>query len=404
MNVLQPTTRKERFEVLDALRGFALFGILLANLYSFFGYNTLTSEQIVALPTADRGVLFFIDWFIEGKFYGLFSILFGLGFGLQAARMAETPGYFRSYWYRRMFVLLAFGLIHMVCIWNGDILTLYALLGMLLPLFMNLTDRTLIRWIVVLLAAPIVIFFVTYVTSESAFWGSLSRYSAELKTDLGYGGRSLLEMRTSDSAREVFFVNALSVIPRPMSYLLSGRYPQVLGLFLIGVYLSRRLPVIAAGPVPLNRRTIAAFVVGLLCSLAYAWTKGATGSYYSLTPIGAVQAVVLHVGAPLLSLGIGWLFVTAWHRASESGAFRHLATLGRMALTNYLFQTSVSVLLFFGYGFGLMRELPFSVLPFFALGILLCQWLLSYYWLRTRPQGPLESVWKRLAYVKRRAV
>ena len=399
---MQPTIAKERYEVLDALRGFALFGILLANLYSFFGYNTLTPEEIVNLPTADRGVLFFIDWFIEGKFYGLFSILFGVGFGLQAARMANEPGYFRSYWYRRMFVLLAIGLIHMVFIWNGDILTLYALLGMLLPLFVNLSDRVLIRWIVCLLAAPIAIFFVTYFTSESAFWGSLSRYSAELKIDLGFGDRSLLEMRTSDSAREVFFVNALSVVPRPMSYLLSGRYPQVLGLFLIGLVIARQLPAIATRRIPLSRTAVAAFLIGLLCSLAYAWTKAATGSYYSLTPTGAVQAVVLHVGAPPLSLGIGWVFLTAWHRASESGVFRHLATLGRMALTNYLFQTSVSVALFFGYGLSLMSKLPFSALPLFAFAILLCQWLLSHYWLRTRPQGPLETVWKRLAYVKRR--
>ena len=403
VSTLQPTTTRERYEVLDALRGFALFGILMANLYSFFGYNTLAPEQIISLPLADRGVLFFIDWFIEGKFFGLFSILFGVGFGLQAARMAGTAGYFRSYWYRRMIVLLTIGLIHMVFVWIGDILTLYAFLGMFLPFFLNVSDRALLRWIVCLLAAPIVIFFVTYATSESAFWGSLSRYSAQLKVELGFGDLSLLEMRTSDSAREVFFANALGVIPRPMSYLLSGRYMQVFGLFLIGLLLSRRLPGIVASRIPLTRTMSVAFLIGLVCSLAYAWTKAATGSYYSLTPMGAVQAVVLHVGAPPLSLAIGWVFLTLWHRASESAAFGRLATLGRMALSNYLFQTTVSVALFFGYGLGLMGELPYSVLPLFAFGILFCQWLFSHYWLRTHAQGPLETLWKRLAYVKQRA-
>ena len=399
MNVLQPTTRNERFEVLDALRGFALFGILLANLVSFFGYSTLTSEEIVALPISDRGVLFFIDWFVEGKFYGLFSILFGVGFGLQAVRMGQAPNDFRAYWYRRMFVLLAFGLVHMVCIWNGDILTLYALLGMLLPLFMNLSDRALIRWIVCLLAAPLVVYAVTYVTSESSLWGVLSRFSAELKAELGYGGRSQLEMRTSDSMREVFTVNVLNVIPRPMSYFVSGRYPQVLGLFLCGMYIARHLPAVVKGRVSLNGAAIAAFVTGLLCAFAYAWIKGTTGTYYALTPVGAVQAAVYHIGAPLLSLGIAWAFVTAWSKASASGVFVHLATLGRMALTNYLFQTSVSVALFFGYGLGLMAKLPFSFLPLFAFGILFCQWLLSHSWLQRHRQGPLESIWKRLAYV-----
>lgn len=401
--MIQPTRAAERYEVLDALRGFALFGILMANLYSFFGYNTLTPDEIVALPLADLGVLFFIDWFIEGKFFSLFSILFGIGFGLQAARMAATPGYFRSYWYCRMFVLLTIGLVHMVFVWIGDILTLYALLGMLLPLFMNVSDRALIRWILCLLAAPIVIFFVTYATSESAFWWTLSRYSAQLKADLGFGDLSLLEMTTSDSAREVFFANALGVIPRPMSYLLSGRYPQVFALFLIGLVFARRLPGIVTDRIPLNKAMIVTFGIGLTCSFAYAWTKAVSGSYYSLTPMGAVQATVLHIGAPPLSLAIGWMFLALWHRASDSTVFKKLATLGRMALTNYLLQTTVSVLLFSGYGLGLMGKLPYSVLPLFALGILFSQWLFSHYWLRSHPQGPLEVIWKRLAYVKQGA-
>ncbi|MEL7449996.1 MAG: DUF418 domain-containing protein [Pseudomonadota bacterium] len=397
---LQPTVPQERYEVLDALRGFALFGILLANLYSFFGYNALSPEQIVSLPLPDRGVLFFIDWFIESKFFGLFSILFGIGFGLQAARMADKPAYFRSYWYRRMFILLAIGLVHMVCIWNGDILTLYSLLGMLLPLFLHQSDRALLRWIVFLLAMPVVMFFLHWSTEESSFWGLLSRYSLELKAQLGFGDLSLLEMRTSASAREVFLINTLSSIPRPMSYLLTGRYPQVFGLFLIGLLLSRQLPGLVKDRIVLTPLMVSAFTVGLACSFAYAWTKATTGSYYSLTPAGAIQATVLHVGAPLLSLGIGWAFLTVWH-AAASGLFRHLATLGRMALTNYLLQTSVSVLLFFGYGLGLMGTLPYAVLPLFAVGILLSQWAFSVLWLRHFRQGPLELVWKHLAYVKR---
>ena len=400
MSQVQPTTVKERYEVLDALRGFALFGILVANLYRFFGYYTLKSYEIISLPLADRGVLFFIDWFLEGKFFSLFSILFGIGFGLQAARMELAPSYFRTYWYRRMVILITIGLIHMVFVWVGDILTLYALLGLFLPFFLNLSDRALIRWIVFLLSTPIIIFFINYATGDSPFWGSLSRLSADLRIQLGFGDLSVLEMRTSDSPREVFYANALFVIPRPMSYLLSGRYTQVFALFLIGLLLSRRLPGLVTERIPLTRTMALGFLVGLLCSLTYAWTKAASGSFYALTPTGAIQAVALHVGAPLLSLGIGWAFLTAWHSASESGFFRHLATLGRMALTNYVFQTTVSVFLFFGYGFGLMGKLPYSLLPVFAVGILMAQWLLSHFWLRAHAQGPLETVWKRLAYVK----
>ena len=394
-----PTTRNERYEVLDALRGFALFGILMANLYSFFGYGGLTPEEIIALPTADQSVLFFIDWFIEGKFYGLFSILFGIGFGLQAQRMADRPHYFLSYWYRRMIVLVTIGLMHMVFIWIGDILTLYALLGMLLPLFLKLSDRALLRWIVCLLIAPIAMFFLVYASGDSPFWSSLTRLSAELQANLGYGDVRRFDMSISENPADVFWANALSVIPRPMSYLLSGRYPQVLGLFLIGLLFSRKLPGLVENRIKLSPAMIAAFVTGLICSFAYGWTKAVSGSYYSLTTIGAIQAIVLHVGAPLLSLGIGWAFLSAWQSQHYAGIFSQLATLGRMALSNYLFQTSLAVFLFYGYGFGLMGKLPFALLPLFAIGILAAQWLISCAWLKRHAQGPLEALWKRLAYV-----
>ncbi len=80
MASIGPTLGAERLQVVDALRGFALFGILLANLYSFMGYNTYTPAKVMDLSMGDRGVLFFIDWFVEGKFYSIFSILFGVGF------------------------------------------------------------------------------------------------------------------------------------------------------------------------------------------------------------------------------------------------------------------------------------------------------------------------------------
>jgi len=400
---MRPTTSAERLEVLDALRGFALFGILFANLVSFFGYATLTQSEIVSLPGSDRFVLFLIDWLIEGKFYSIFSILFGIGFGLQAGRMCQSSTVFMAYWYRRMCGLFAFGLLHMVVIWHGDILTLYSLLGMLLPLFLSVSDRALVRWILCLLAAPLAIYAVTYVTSSAEIWGALSELARTLKANLGYGDRTLLEMRTSASTLEVLVVNLTKVIPRPMSYFLSGRYFQVLGLFLLGLYLSRTwLSRIGAGDIPASRSVAGFLVVGLICSFVYAWIKGAIGTPYALNEIGALQAVSYHVGAPSLALGIGWVFIRLWRGNDGSGVFRCFATLGRMALTNYLFQTSLCTLIFFGYGLGWMGRFPFYTVPMVAGLIVLAQWSLSRIWLRHRTQGPLESIWKKLSYGRRK--
>ncbi|MEL6533959.1 MAG: DUF418 domain-containing protein [Bacteroidota bacterium] len=399
MTSIQPTTGQERLEVLDALRGFALFGILLANLYSFMGYNTLTSEEVIGLPFGDRGVLFFIDWFVEGKFYGIFSILFGVGFALQAERFRNSGAKFTAFWFRRMLVLCVIGLCHMYFVWNGDILTLYSLLGMLLPLFLPLSNRTLLRWVGLLLVIPLFIHGLIYLTPEAPFWGSMRRISQGLQSDWGLADRSLLEMRTSVSAREVMLVNILYAIPRAMSYLLSGRYFQVLGLFLIGMLVARVwLPRIRHRDISVPKSAVILGIVGLVFSLAYAITKRVMGTPWELSEIGLMQALVYHVGSPSLALGIAMWLLSVWASGRAGWWFRNLAILGRMALTNYIFQNVTAVLLFFGYGLALMAVVPFVYLPLFAIGVLTAQWAFSRVWLSRFKQGPLETIWRKLSY------
>ncbi|MEM8487100.1 MAG: DUF418 domain-containing protein [Bacteroidota bacterium] len=401
MSGIKPTTGTERLVVLDALRGFALFGILFANLYSFMGFNTISPTERMMLPVGDRGMLFFIDWFIEGKFYGIFSILFGVGFALQAERFRARSANFFSYWYRRMVVLCCIGLMHMFLIWNGDILTLYAVLGMFLPLFLNLSDRALLRWILVLLSIPLVIHGILYFTYDAPFWGVMSRLSADLQGQWGYADRTLFEMRTSDAPVHVFLINVLKAIPRPMSYLLSGRYFQVLGLFLIGLLLARHwLPKLRNNDIAVPRAAVWIGGLGLVAGFGYAWTKFTTGSYFGVDPVGLLQGLTNHIGSTSLALGIAMLFVYTWASGRASIVFRNLALLGRMALTNYIFQNIIAVLLFFGYGLGLMNKVPYAFIPLVAFGILAAQWAFSRAWLRRFKQGPLEFIWRKLSYRK----
>ncbi len=399
MNTIKPTAGSERLIAIDALRGFALFGILLANLYSFIGYNTYTVDEIVSLPLLDKAVLFFIDWFVEGKFYGIFSMLFGVGFALQAERFKTKKANFTTYWFRRMVVLCSFGLLHMYCIWNGDILTLYSLLGMLLPLFLKHSSKALLRWIIVLLILPLLMHTVLYFTPEAPFWGSLNRISMNLKAQWGFGDLTLLEMRTSDDALEVFSVNVLYAIPRAMSYLMFGRYFHVMGLFLIGLLLARHwLPKIRSKDISVPRIVIWFGIIGLVTHFGYALMKASFGWPSGFSGEGFILGVVYHVGATAFALVICMLFIHLWASGRAKSLFQNLAILGRMALSNYIFQNVTAILLFFGYGFGLMREVPFSSLPFFAFGILTVQWLFSKIWLGRYQRGPLEFIWRRLTY------
>ena len=154
---MAPVKASERHVILDALRGFALLGICFANFPEFSLYTFQKPEITEAMPTAeiDKVIRFLQYLFVDGKFYTIFSLLFGIGFSIIISNAAKkgTDG-FRIF-YRRMIVLATIGFLHLMFIWSGDILLLYALLGMLLPLFRHVSDRVLLGTSAVLLLLPI---------------------------------------------------------------------------------------------------------------------------------------------------------------------------------------------------------------------------------------------------------
>lgn len=395
----KPTAREDRIAVLDVLRGFALIGILLANLVSFVGYYELSFNAIRALPIVDRSLLFLIDWLVEGKFYALFSMLFGVGFHLQCERARRHGNIFLPIWYRRMLVLLVIGLLHMYLIWYGDILALYALLGLTLPFIAPLSSPALVRMIGVLLVMPLALHALQVLTAGQPFWNVASSAAAQLKDKLGFGDHSSLQMLTSSDAREVLAANVLGALQRPMSYLRSGRYFQVLGFFLLGLWLARSfLPLLRDGsPLPDRGWKICA-VIGLGTNFPYAWIKYLTGTPFSADAIGLFQGLVYHIGSVTLALAYAGALAKAWQQRRLRAGFTRLATLGRMALSCYLSQNLINVLLFYGYGLSLIGQVPFALIPVIAMLILLTQWLLCRWWLQRFEQGPLEYCWRRLTY------
>ena len=182
-----PVKTSERHVILDALRGFALLGICLANFPEFSLYTFQKPRITEAMPTAeiDQVVRFLQYLFVDGKFYTIFSLLFGIGFSIIISNAAKkgTDG-FRIF-YRRMIVLATIGFLHLMFIWSGDILLLYALLGMLLPLFRHVSDRVLLGTSAVLLLLPIPIDWLagTPALPGASSTGSLSMYLMNLGGD-----------------------------------------------------------------------------------------------------------------------------------------------------------------------------------------------------------------------------
>src|SRR5688572_11682497 len=160
---ISPISLPERIEILDVLRGLAICVILIGNMQWFSGYGFMPAALAAEAPLADRITHFLVHFFIEGKFYSIFSFLFGFGFALQMARAEERGDRSASLFKRRLFWLLVIGLLHAYLLWAGDVLSIYALVGFVLLLFRRKTDGALLKWACALLAIPILTYTLLYI-------------------------------------------------------------------------------------------------------------------------------------------------------------------------------------------------------------------------------------------------
>lgn len=378
----------ERIELLDALRGFALFGILLANILYWSGWSFLKSADAIALAGQQQAAAqhFFHYFFIDGKFYTLFSLLFGIGFSLQLSRLERRGADGVRIYRRRLLALLAIGLVHMIFIWDGDILTLYALLGLTLPLFRPLRDRTLLVLAALLILVPLAgapMFDMLGWRPHLYFYGmgdDIARRLGGTPDDLvGWLGRE---------DPQAFFAWIMGGSPyRPGTLLESWRIPKVLGIMLLGLVLGRWL---VEGRLIENRRL-------LWLTLAGGLAVGVPANWLYATGEGMGQASAAStVGTVPLALAYAAGFVLLWPRAKFLLGL--LAAPGRMALTNYLMHSLLGIVIFYGIGFGLVGEL--SPLGFYgiAIAIFAGQILLSRLWLARFEQGPMERLWRVMTY------
>ena len=150
--VQTPIVPSSRFVLVDIVRGFSLFGVLLANMVWTTQWFALTSAQRTSLPTLelDKALNFLTFFLIDFKFYTLFAMLFGLGFAMQLSRTSKTGRSFLPVYVRRLSILFFIGIGHAFLIWFGDILHLYAIVGFVLILFHKLSDKAILRWAVCL--------------------------------------------------------------------------------------------------------------------------------------------------------------------------------------------------------------------------------------------------------------
>jgi uncharacterized protein len=399
-----PIRPGERVGMVDALRGFALFGVLLINLSDFSLIWAVPDAEKAALPTAtwDQTTQFLRDFLGLGKFYSLFSLLFGLGFAIQMTHAQERAADFLPTFRRRLRILAIIGLVHLTLLWWGDILLLYALLGFVLIAFRGASDRTLLVTAAALLVSPILIDFTIMLSGGRLDPGApflwLSEAMFERWFGIADGEAAIFDLVLDGGVIGLLQWNLPGPFYRIADLLSTSRLPKVFGMFLIGLWLGRRQlfrNVDAHRPL-LRRVLVWGLALGLPANLALAYLIA--GDAERFTPPALLQTTAYALGVAPLALAYAAGFALLWQRPRWAGRLAILAPVGRMALTNYLLQTLTGIGLFFGIGLGLGGKVSMVFLPLVALGIFLLQIGFSGIWLRWFRFGPMEWLWRSLTY------
>jgi uncharacterized protein len=387
-----PTDPRARIRSVDAVRGFALFGVLLVNMYNFGAYSTEWTGMV------DRIAFTAMHSVFETKSWRLFSFLFGFGFALQMLKAETQAAGSLWFYFRRLVILFVIGMAHAL-FYDGDFLMQYAALGLILVAFRKVRKRALLALALVLLAAFPVGNMIVSLSDDEPFAQSEETQSlAERREGHPYLG----------SLADVFEANAPVIPPRIWSNLHSPESSlAVFAMFLLGLYVGRsRILHDVPQHLPLIRKV---FGWGVGIGVTGATAEWLLGQYFGYAVFSENTAsseiqflgdILFAYGSTALALGYAAGIVLLAQGQNWMPVVRSLENLGKLALTVYLSGTVMFTMLFYGYGFGQIFLIgpagttAYAIL-FFTIQVVFCAW-----WLRRFRFGPMEWVWRSLTYRK----
>ena len=407
-----PIAPSERIEIVDVLRGFAILGILVVNMYWFANPLLLAFSEVEPWDgPVDRMVRWGIAFFCEGKFYTLFSLLFGFGMYMQMMRAQARGAPFVPRFARRLCILLLIGLAHVALLWPGDILIAYALVGFALLLFRNCSPRTLLIWSALALVS------LTVVAAALTCFVLLARAAGLVGLSPGTGAAAPVDAETSGilfrwamDAYKVYGEGSVAQILRQrlFDYMITFfaaiifSFPMFLGLFLLGVYTGRRglLENLASQTGFFRRLLVWGLVFGVPAS-AYGVVAAELVGFDDLTWPFVAWVFTGTVGPLGMTCAYAAGLVLLFQRESGRRFLQPLASVGRMALTNYLLQSLICTSLCYNYGLGLYGDISPAAGVALTFAIFAVQIVLSNWWLRWYRFGPVEWLWRSLTYGRR---
>lgn len=393
-----PHPPEDRLHLMDALRGFALLGILLMNIEFFNRSVHDFMAGIDTTPGAPGVAAWIVYVFVQGKFWVLFSLLFGMGFALMQDRLEGTGRPFSRLYFRRTLALMAFGLLHIVLLWPGDILFAYGITALMLMAFLQ------VRGVAVLITGLGLYFGVSALWVLLGWAMGLMPEEARVEMAAGMGDPVALAAESNriyatGSYLEISLHRAQEYFGVMLQTVLMFQVPMALGVFLLGAWLLR------TGRIQ-NARAHLRFwrlslLLGAVVGAVFIGLSLSVGLSFDLkTGMGdaLLAAGLMSLGSLPLSMAYLATFVLLFQTGLGARVLGLVAPAGRMALTHYLLQSLVCSLLFYGYGLGWYGQVDRWGQVQIALLIFAVQLVLSPLWLRHFRYGPLEWFWRGLTY------
>ncbi len=396
-----------RYESLDAIRGVAVMGILAMNIVAFALPFAAYSNPIADGPVSgvDLGTWFFNFVLIDSKMRGMFSILFGASTLLVIESATSGNRNAAGAHYSRMVWLGIFGLLHFYLIWFGDILFLYAMCGLLLFAFRNLSVRALTIWAIAFFVVGIGFFALGWVTMALTEAGrmpaemasEMNAGLAEMNAEMGPNAASYAAEMTTylGSYASIVAHRTGETLTEPFVMVLTFMW-ETIGLMLVGMALFKsRMLTGDWAPARYRIWALRCFLIGIPPLVALALYQVQSG-FSAVSTFGAS----LSLSAPFdIVMTIGWAALIMWLiKVKANDAVRsRLAAPGRMAFTNYLTTSIVMTTIFYGYGLGLFGSVGRTALYLFCFGMWAAMLLWSKPWLDRFQYGPLEWLWRSLS-------
>lgn len=379
-----------RVDVADVLRGLAVMGIIILHSIEHFNFYSFPEEvPFEWMKFTDKAIWDGLFFAFSGKAYAIFALLFGFSFYIQDDNQRRKGKHFRLRFLWRLLLLFIIGQFNAM-FFTGEILTMYAMIGIILPIFCRASNKMVITTAIVLMLQPV-------------DWGkliyALINPDYEPATNLaGKYFREAFVVQSSGTFLETIKMNLWTGQMANMAYALEhGRITQTAGLFLFGMIVGRKgLFLYSDRNEHLWLKTLG---ISLLCFFPLYGLNNMLPEFITTKAILAPLKVIV---VSTRNLSFMAVLVTAllitFYRVKDRTFLMRFAPYGKLSLTNYLGQSIIGSLLFYHWGLELGRYLGITYSFIFGIIFVLLQMVFCTWWLNKFKHGPFEGIWRKLTW------